>query len=318
MVPTLFIISIISFIIIVLPPGDFLTRYVTEMEQQGVTIADTQQRIEYLREFYGLDDPVVVQYWKWISHAVQGNFGYSFAQSASVADLIWERLALTVFVALASLAFTWVVAFPIGFYSAIRQHSLGDYFFTFLGFLGLATPNFMLALILMYVGYNWFGVSVGGLFSMQYLNAPWSFAKFLDLLQHIWVPMVVVGTAGTAGLIRVLRNNLLDELKKPYVIMARAKGLDEYRLILKYPVKLAINPFISTVGWILPTLFSGAAITSVVLNLPTSGALLLEALMWQDMYLAGAILLMLAVLTVVGTLLSDILLAAVDPRIRYE
>jgi len=316
MIPILVAISIITFIIIQLPPGDFLTSYVAELSTSGESV--DQAELEMLKRRFGLDEPIYMQYLHWAGNFLHGDFGHSFEWSKPVSELIGERLGLTVLISIATLVFTWAVSVPIGIYSAVRQYSWVDHFLTFVGFIGLATPNFLFALILLWISYAYLGMNVGGLFSPEYADAPWTLAKIWDLMKHLWIPVVIVGTAHTAKFIRIIRGNLLDELKKPYVIMARAKGLDEYRLILKYPVKLAINPFISTVGWILPTLFSGAAITSVVLNLPTSGALLLEALMWQDMYLAGAILLMLAVLTVIGTLLSDILLAVVDPRIRYE
>ena len=318
MVPTLAAISVISFAIIILPPGDYLTRYMLQMQEDGEVTGEEEQQLEVLRERYGLDQPVFVQYLIWIGKVLRGQFGFSFAFGRPVEEIIWERIGLTLAVSLSSLLFTWAIAFPIGFYSAIRQYSIGDYLFTFVGFIGLATPNFLLALVLMFLGYHLFDASVGGLFSPRYVHAPWSWAKFVDMMRHMWIPVIVVGTAGTAGLIRVLRNNLLDELQKPYVTTARARGLKEYQLILKYPVRLALNPFISTVGWILPTLVSGAAITAVVLNLPTSGAVLLEALLWQDMYLAGAIIMLLAVMTVIGTLISDVLLALADPRIRFE
>jgi peptide/nickel transport system permease protein len=271
-----------------------------------------------LRAQYNLDDPMVVQYLRWITNFVQGDLGYSIKYQQPVNTLIWDRLGYTVLIAVASLLFTWALAIPIGIYSAVRQYGFGDYFFTVIGLLGLAIPNFMLALILMYCGYSWFGVSVGGLFSPELAEAPWSGAKFVDLLRHIWIPMIVIGTAGTASIMRVMRANLLDELSKPYVVTARAKGVRPLKLIMKYPVRIAINPFISTIGWLLPTLISGEAIVSIVLNLPTTGPLLLQALLSQDMYLAGSFIMMLSILTVLGMLLSDILLAALDPRIRYE
>jgi peptide/nickel transport system permease protein len=314
MIPTLFIISLISFILIQLPPGDTLTSYMVTLEQQGDPI--DQQTIDGLRIRYGLDRPLHEQYLLWISGILQGDFGYSFNLRMPVKDVIWERLGLTLAVTLSSLIFSWVVAFPIGFYSAANKHSFGDYFFTLVGFIGLSIPNFLLALVLMYVSFRYFGAPVGGLFSPEYVDAPWSVAKFFDMLAHLWLPMIIVGTAGTAGLIRVLRNNLLDELQKPYVTAARARGLSEFQLLLKYPVRVAINPFLSTVGWILPSLISGATIVSVVLSLPTSGPVLLRALLTQDMYLGGAFTMLLAMLTVLGTLLSDILLAMVDPRVR--
>jgi peptide/nickel transport system permease protein len=274
--------------------------------------------LDALRENYGLGQPLHVQYWKWISGVVVGDFGLSFQWNRPVSELLWDRLALTVILSATTIVFVWIVAFPVGVYSALNHYSFGDYFFTFLGFLGRAIPNFMLALFIMYFAFELFGVSTWGLFSQEYADAPWSLAKFLDLLQHLVVPVIVLGTAGTAGTIRVMRANLLDELSKQYVITARAKGLSRLKVVWKYPIRIALNPFISTVGWILPQLISGAAIVSVVLNLPTTGPLFLNALRTQDMYLAGSFLMMLSTLTVIGTLISDLLLAWVDPRIRYR
>jgi len=316
MIPTVVIIAVISFIIIELPPGDFVTSRIMQLEEDGVASDDTRELAASLRARYGLDKPWFVRFVRWFFNFIRGEFGYSFAYNQRVNELIGERLALTVTISLASLLFVWVVAFPIGIYSAVRQYSPGDYVFTFLGFLGLATPNFLLALILMFFSYKFFGTGVGGLFSPQYFDAPWSFGKVFDLLKHLFVPMVVVGTAGTAGTIRIMRANLLDELRKAYVITARSKGLGERFLLFKYPVRVALNPFISTVGWVLPGLISGAVITAVVLALPTAGPLFLEALQNEDMYLAGSFVMLTATLTVIGTLLSDILLAIVDPRIR--
>lgn len=317
MIPTLFLISVVSFVIIQLPPGDFLTTYAAGLAAQGETIDPAT--LAALRQRYGLGEPFHVQYWRWISGIVlRGDFGQSFEWNRPVADLIWNRLGLTVLLSVATLVFVWAVALPIGIYSALRKYSLGDYIATFVGFIGLATPNFLLALILMYIGFAYFGQSVGGLFSPAYLDQPWSWAKIVDLLAHLWIPMVVIGTAGTAGLIRVMRANLLDEIGKPYVVTARAKGLPERRLLVKYPVRVALNPFVSTVGWILPGLISGEAIVAIVLSLPTTGPLLLRALTSQDMYLAGSFILMLSLLTVIGTLVSDLLLAWLDPRIRYR
>ena len=316
MIPTLLIISVIVFILIQLPPGDIISATLASLQQQGMEVSTEQ--IAALRAQYNLDDPMVVQYLRWITHFVQGDLGYSIKYQQPVNTLIWDRLGYTVLIAVASLLFTWALAIPIGIYSAVRQYGFGDYFFTLVGLLGLAIPNFMLALILMYCGYSWFGVSVGGLFSPELAEAPWSSAKFMDLLKHIWIPMIVIGTAGTASIMRVMRANLLDELSKPYVVTARAKGVRPLKLIMKYPVRIAINPFISTIGWLLPTLISGEAIVSIVLNLPTTGPLLLQALLSQDMYLAGSFIMLLSILTVLGMLLSDILLAALDPRIRYE
>lgn len=317
LIPTLIAISLVMFVIIQLPPGDYLTTLVAAMASQGENV--DQAALTALRERYGLGQPIYVQYWKWISGIVlRGDFGRSFGWNMPVADLIWGRLALTFVLSLTTLLFVWIVSFPIGVYSAVRQYSPGDYIATFFGFLGVATPNFLLALVLMYVAFKYFNQSVGGLFSPEYQEAPWNMAKVWDLLGHLWIPIIIIGTEGTAGLIRIMRANLLDELRKPYVVTARAKGLPEWKLLLKYPVRVALNPFISTVGWILPGLVSGSAIVSIVLSLPTTGPILLRALLSQDMYLAASFLLMLSVLTVIGTLLSDLLLAWLDPRIRYE
>lgn len=317
LIPTLIAISLVMFVIIQLPPGDYLTTLTAAMASQGENV--DQAALVALKERYGLGQPVYVQYWKWISGILlQGDFGRSFAWNMPVSDLIWERLALTMVLSIASLLFVWIVAFPVGVYSAVRQYSVGDYVATLLGFIGVAVPNFLLALVLMYIAFKYFNQSVGGLFSPEYQEAPWNWDKVLDLLSHLWIPIIIVGTEGTAGLIRIMRANLLDELRKPYVVTARAKGLPEWKLLLKYPVRIALNPFISTVGWVLPGLVSGSAIVSIVLSLPTTGPILLRALLSQDMYLAGSFLLMLSVLTVVGTLLSDLLLAWLDPRIRYE
>jgi len=345
-VPTLFLISVVSFAIIQLPPGDYLTSYLASLEESGQEVA--QEQVEALRLQYNLDRPFVVQYLGWLNNMLPFGFarqpggsyfwvragdgsrsfnwprfkwpdlGLSFEWNKPVTELIKERLFLTTVISVATLLFTWAMAIPIGIYSAVRQYSLGDYFFSFIGFIGLAVPNFLLALIFMYVGYSVFGVSAGGLFSPQFQDAPWSVARFIDLLAHLWIPVVVIGTAGTAGLIRIMRGNLLDELRKQYVMTARAKGLGRVRLILKYPVRVALNPLVSTIGWVLPSIVSGAIIVSVVLGLPTTGPLLLRALLNQDMYLAGSLVMFLALLTVVGTLISDLLLLLLDPRIRYE
>lgn len=316
MIPTLAIISVIVFVLIQLPPGDIVTANLASLQSQGMEVSEEQ--IQALRAQYNLDKSMPMQYFHWITNFVQGDMGYSVSFNQPVNSLIWERLGYTVLIALASLLFTWALAIPIGIYSAVRQYSFGDYAFTLIGLLGLATPNFMLALILMYLGYTWFGVSVGGLFSPEFAEAPWSSEKLVDLLKHIWIPMIVIGTAGTASIMRVMRANLLDELNKPYVVTARAKGVRPIKLVLKYPVRIAINPFISTIGWLLPTLISGEAIVSIVLNLPTAGPLLLQALLSQDMYLAGSFIMLLSILTVLGMLLSDILLAVLDPRIRFD
>lgn len=316
LIPTLIAISIVVFIVIQLPPGDYVTTYVMRLEQEGISVS--QHMIEQLRKTYGLDQPMHIRYWKWITGVLQGDFGFSFEWNKPVAELIGGRLALTVAVSLSSLIFTWLVSFVIGFYSATHQYSIGDYLATFLGFIGLATPNFMLALVLMWFAYSRFGFVYGGLFSTEYAMAPWSLGKVLDLLKNLWLPVLVIGTSGTASQIRILRANLLDELGKPYVTTARAKGVSEFRLILKYPVRIALIPFVSTAGWRLSSIVSGSVVTGMVLNLPTTGPMLLQALKSQDMYLAGSFILFLSLLTVLGTLLSDILLAALDPRIRYQ
>ncbi len=317
MIPTLFGISIIAFIIIQLPPGDYLTTVIAQLSAAGDLVEEDV--IAGLKAQYGLDRPMHVQYLKWISNILlRGDFGTSFEWDVAVGELIWSRLGLTVTLSVATLLFTWAVAFPVGIYAAVRQYSWGDYLFTGIGFVGLAIPNFLLALVLMYVAFKYFNQSVGGLFSPDFVEAPWTWARVRDMLGHLWVPMIILGTAGTAGLIRIMRANLLDELRKPYVKTARAKGLSELRLLLKYPVRVALNPFVSTIGLTLPILISGSAIVSVVLSLPTSGPLLLRALIAQDMYLAGSFILMLGVITVLGTLLSDLLLAWLDPRIRFD
>jgi peptide/nickel transport system permease protein len=315
MIPTLIAISIISFVIIQLPPGDFLTTYVSQLSASGETV--DQAELESLKTRFGLDQPMYMQYFKWAWNFIHGDFGHSYEWNKPVSELIGERLSLTIIISTCTLLFTWAVSVPIGIYSAVRQYSWLDYALTVFGFIGLATPNFLLALVLLWVSYAYLGLSIGGLFSPDYAEAPWGVAKFLDLLKHLWVPVVIVGLAHTAKFIRIIRGNLLDELRKPYVVTARAKGLSEIRLILKYPVRVAINPLVSTIGWTIPELVSGIAITAVVLNLPTTGPLLLSALMSQDMQLAGTFIMMLSSLTVVGTLISDILLAWVDPRIRF-
>lgn len=317
MIPTVILISIVAFGIIQLPPGDFLTTMVSQFADEGGTIA--QEEIARLRQMYALDRPIYVQYFRWISGIVtQGDFGMSFQYNMAVENLIWSRLGLTFVMSLTTTVFIWFVALPVGIYSAIKQYSIGDYVATTVGFLGLATPNFLLALIFMYIAHTYFGQSVGGLFSPEFVDAPWSFARVIDMFSKLWIPVIVLGTAGTAGLIRHTRANLLDELKKPYVITARAKGLKERTVIMRYPVRIALNFFVSAQANILVTLVSGAAIVSVVLNLPTTGPMLLGALRNQDMFLAASFILMLSTLNVVSTLISDIALAWIDPRIRYQ
>lgn len=315
MIISLWTISIVTFVIIQLPPGDYLSFYVLRLEERGIRL--NEEEIVLLREQFGLDEPVYIQYFKWVGRALQGDFGRSFAMNRPVSELIGERLTLTIVISLFTLVFTYLVAIPIGIYSATHQYSAADYTFTTLGFAGLATPNFFFALLLMLLFFKYFGLSIGGLFSPEYLRAGWSLAKFIDMLKHLPIPIIVIGTAGTAGLIRVMRGCLLDELRKQYVITARAKGVKESSLLFKYPVRVAVNPIISTIGWTLPAIVSGETITAIVLSLPTTGPLLFKALMQQDMYLAGAFIMFLAILTVIGTLISDILLVWLDPRIRY-
>ncbi len=317
MVPSLFVVSFIAFVLIQLPPGDYVTTYIATLAASNETV-DQNTAME-LRARFGLDQPMIVQYAKWVWGIVtRGDFGLSFEWQQPVSELIWERMALTLLLTFSTLLVTWGIALPIGVYSAVRKYSIGDYFFTTLSFLGLAIPSFLLALVLMYVAAVEFGQEVGGLFSDAYKNAPWSFAKFLDLMGHLWIPVIILAVSGTASLIRVMRANMLDELSKPYVTTARAKGLSEFALLVKYPVRLALNPFISTIAWLLPNLVSGSIIVAIVLSLPTAGPLLLQSLMSQDMYLAGAFILLICSLTLIGSLISDILLALADPRIRLE
>jgi peptide/nickel transport system permease protein len=316
MVLTLFAVSIVAFAIIQLPPGDYLTTYIATLNANGDRVDPAM--IEALRQQYGFGEPFYVQYWKWISGILfRGDFGQSFEWKAPVTSLIWGRLGNSILVEGLAVIVMWLIALPIGIYVAVKKYSLGDYLATIVGFIGLAVPNFFLALILMYLSFVYFGTTIGGLFSSEYEMAHWSLPKVWDFLSHAWAPVLVLATAGTAELIRILRANLLDELKKPYVVTARAKGLPEWKVILKYPVRLALNPLVSTIGWLLPALVSSSVIVSVVLNLPTAGPLLLRSLTSQDMYLAGAIIMLLGVLTVIGTMISDLLLAWIDPRIRY-
>lgn len=315
MVPTVVLISIIAFAVIELPPGDYLTSYVVALQASGAEV--DASTIASLERQYGLNQPVYVRYLRWMENIIfRGNFGMSWNYNRPVKDLVLERLPMTVAVALGALIFMYVVAIPIGIYSAFRQYSLVDHFFTTLGFLGLSIPNFLLALVLMFVFHQAFGISIGGLFSPEYRDAPWSLGRVWDLINHLWVPIIVIGTAGTAGLIRTQRAVTLDELGKDYVRTAKSKGLPAWRVRL-HVVRVSINPVLSTVGWQLPQIFSGDAIVAVVLSLPTIGALLLSSLLTQDMYLAGSLILILSILTVIGTLLSDVLLAWSDPRIRY-
>lgn len=312
----LFLFSVIAFALIQAPPGDFLTSYIAELAQGGSSIG--QEQIAALRAQYGLDKPIVQQYVLWVGSLLQGDLGISLEWRRANAELIGERLLLTLALTIFSLIFTWIIAIPVGIISATKQYSAADYLFTVLNYIGLATPNFMLALVLMWIAFDRFGLSVTGLFSPEFAQAPWSWARVGDLMSHIWLPMIVLGVAGTAQIARVVRANLLDELSKPYTEMARAKGLPEWRLVLKYPTRVAIAPVVSTLGWYFPQLLSGGLVVSVVMSLPTVGPLLLRALIGQDMYLAGTIILIFCVLTVIGTLVSDILLAVLDPRIRMD
>jgi peptide/nickel transport system permease protein len=312
----LLLLSIVSFTLIQLPPGDYLSTLIAGMRERGIIL--DRDSIEELEEDYGLNLPFHEQYIKWLGNLLQGDMGQSFQYNAPVSSLIGERLALTVTISLLTLLLTYAIAIPVGIYSATHQYSFFDYVFTVFGFIGLAIPNFLLALILMYLAFRYLGWSVGGLFSPEYLIAPWSWGKVLNLLQHLPIPIIVVGTAGTARLIRVMRASLLDELKKQYVVTARVKGLSERKLHIKYPVRMALNPIVSTLGYVLPDIISGATLTAVVLNLPTIGPLLLEALKAQDLFLAGSIVMLLGALGIIGTIISDMLLVVVDPRIRFE
>jgi peptide/nickel transport system permease protein len=316
MIPTLLLISMISFAVIQLPPGDYLTTKIAQLQAQDELI--NVDLIEALREEYGLDKPIYVQYGKWIWNILHGDFGYSWEWQRPVEEVIGERILLTAIISFTATFMIYLIAIPVGIFSATHKYSVGDYLITIIAFVGLALPNFLLALLLLFIGYAAFDVSLAGLFSSEFVNAPWSAAKVGDLLKHLWIPVLVVGTTSTAGRIRVMRGNLLDELNKPYVMAARAKGLSEIKLLLKYPVRTALNPLISGLSVMLPQMISGATITAVVLGLPTTGPMLLGALRSQDVYLAGAFILLLSTLTVISTLLSDILLAWSDPRIQYD
>ena len=315
-IPLLVALSIIIFIIIQLPPGDYVTMYIQQLRDQGSLASESE--IANLTRLYGLDQPLFEQYWSWISNIVRhGNFGLSLQYQRPVTELVGERLVLTMAVSMLTLIFTWFVSLPIGIYSATHQYSIGDYVLTLIGFIGISLPGFLVALVILYTVFAHTGVAITGLFSAQFIDAPWTWAKIADGLRHVWLPMIIIGLSGTASLIRTTRAMMLDELREQYVITARAKGVSERNLLFKYPVRLALNPMISTIGWLLPTIVSGEALVSIVLNMPTTGPLLLKALLAQDMYLAGSILLVTSALTVIGTLLSDILLAWLDPRIRF-
>jgi peptide/nickel transport system permease protein len=319
LIPTLFIVSLLVFTTIQLPPGDYVTQMLENMRNQSGGASWSPEFEAAMRERYGLNEPLPVQYYKWISNIVlHGDFGYSFQYSEPAEKMILDRIGMSLVVSFASFIFTWVIALPIGVLSAVKQYSFADYFFSFIGFIGLATPGFLIALVLMFLAFKYGNISLSGLFSKEFETAPWSFGRVLDLLNHLWIPMIIIGVSGTAGLIRVMRANLLDELHKPYVEAARAKGMPEWKMLIKYPLRQAMNPFVSTIGWILPALIAGEAIVSIVLNLPTTGPILLESLLQQDMFLAAGFLMLLSFLTILGSLLSDILLAWLDPRIRYD
>ena len=314
--PVMAVISIVIFFIIQLPPGDYLSSYIANLEQQGIEVTDSEAAS--LRRTYGLDKNILEQYFQWISNIVtRGDFGRSFAWNKPVSALLIERVPMTIGISLATTIFIYMVSIPIGIYAATHQYSFFDYFWTFVGFIGLSVPGFLLALVVIWWTYIIFGVSISGLFSQEYIAEPWSIGKFIDMLKRIWFPILIIGMAGTAGLIRVMRGNLLDELKKQYVTTARAKGVPENTVLYRYPVRIAVNPIISTVGWVLPAVVGGEVLVSIVLNLPTTGPVLLKAVMFQDMYLAGSITLILSFLTVIGTLIADILLVWIDPRIRF-
>ena len=316
LIPFLFLVSALSFVVIQLPPGSFVDTYKRNLEAQGGTVNEGQ--LQALEVRYGLDKPLVVQYGIWISNMLfRGDFGNSFTYQRPVIDILKERLPRTVIISLVSIVFTWIIAIPLGIIAALKKNSVWDYVLTFLSFIGLSLPAFLLAILLMYVVFANTGWLVTGLYSPEFQDAPWSVAKFVDLLKNVWLPLVVLAVTGAAGTIRVLRATLLDELQKPYVITARAKGLPEWQVILKYPVRLAINPMISTIGWLLPAVVGGELVVSKVLNLPTVGPIILAATLSQDMFLAGAFVLLLSMLTLIGTLISDVLLAWLDPRIRY-
>jgi peptide/nickel transport system permease protein len=315
-VVTLSLISVVAFILIQLPPGDYVDAYAGKKTQGGIII--TQEELDVMRARLGLDQPFYRQYLRWIGGVIRGDLGFSYEYHRPVADVIGERLPLTLLLAFSTLVFTYLVAVPLGIYSAVRQYSVGDYTATVVGYIGLATPNFLFALILLYLGHKWFGMSVGGLFSPEFEDAAWTWARFGDLLMHLWVPVIVLGTAGTAFQLRTMRATLLDELNKMYVTAARAGGVPEFRMLMKYPVRMALNPIVATLGWELTNIISGVPIVAMMLSLPEMGSLLVNSLLNQDMYLAGALILILCTLVIIGTFISDILLMILDPRIRLE
>jgi peptide/nickel transport system permease protein len=316
MVPQILIISVLAFIIIQLPPGDYLTEYLNRLRASGATVDEAQ--VERLTQMYGLDQPMHIQYLKWIGNIVtELDFGYSFNFNKPVNEILLSRMGTTFFIALMSFIVSWGLAIPIGIYVAVKQYSVADYIFTLFGFIGLATPGFLLALVVMYVSWSKFGIAVGGLNSPEYLTQPWSWARFVDFLEHLWVPVIILAIGGTANVIRTLRATMLDELRRPYVLVARSKGLSPLATLMRYPVPIALNPLISTIGWLLVWFFSGGMVVEVVLNLPTAGPVLWVSLLRQDMYTAGAYIFIIGVLVTVGSLISDIALAVIDPRVRF-
>jgi peptide/nickel transport system permease protein len=316
LIPILIVMSGVAFFLIQLPPGDYVTARIIQLQATGVQVSD--QQAEALKVQFGLDKPPLLRYFQWVSGIVtRGNWGYSLQWQKPVSEILAERVPMTVAISLAALLFSWIVAIPIGIYSATHQYSPGDYLFTFIGFIGVATPGFLLALIMAYFFFKVFNFSVTGMFSTEFIDQPWSVAKFFDMVKHMWLPLILVGLSNTGVTIRVIRNNLLDELNKQYVVTARAKGMSEWALLIKYPVRMAVNPILSTISWVLPGLFSGTVLIDIVLSLQTIGPVLLRATLAQDMYLAGSIVLILSALTVIGALLGDILLVMVDPRIRF-
>ena len=317
LVPILFLISVVSFSIIELPPGDFADFYISSLRQSGMTILDDEAR--RIKEEYGFNKPLIEKYLRWLGNIVlNGNFGYSFEYQKPVNDIIWDKLPLTIGFTLGAMIISWIIAIPIGIYSALNQYSKTDYIFTFIGFVGLATPPFLMALLFAWFFLKIFDYSVLGLYSPEYATAPWSFDKFVDMLKHLILPVILIGLQGTGTIIRIMRGNLLDELKKPYVVTAKAKGVPFKKLLIKYPVRMAINPIISTIGWLLPALIAGEILISIVLGIQTLGPVLLRSVLSQDMWLAASIVMILSFLTVIGSLLSDLLLVWLDPRIRYE
>ncbi len=317
LIPLLVVVSVIAFIIIELPPGDYVTRQIADLEMKGMPMAP--EDAARMRSMYHLDDSAVVRYGRWMWDILsRGDFGRSFQYNRAVSEIIWERLGLTMSISVITLIFTYVLAISIGIYSAVKPNTLFDYAFTLIGFIGVAIPGFLLALIAMWFSHSTLGVSITGLFSQEYVDAAWSWAKFGNLMERVWVPVLIIGLSGTASIIRVMRGGMLDEIKKQYVITARAKGVKELKLLLKYPARVAINPIVSTIGWVLPSIISGESVVAIVLNLPTTGPILLKALLYQDMYLAASFILILSAFTIIGTVISDILLAILDPRIRYQ